>query len=84
MSEEVVFVCTAPACDSGPWEGAHDAMAHCAEHAGHGYTGRPRSVVETPIPASDTYPRDTRNLQHKGHPQGALATDNGYRPPADD
>lgn len=84
MSEEVVFVCTASACDAGPWEGAHDAMAHCAEHMGHGYTGRPLSMAGTPIPASDTYRRDTRNLQHKGHPRGALAADDGRRPAAND
>jgi hypothetical protein len=59
-------------------------MAHCAEHAGHGYTGRPRSAVGAPIPASDTYRRDTRNLQHKGHPRGALAADDGRRNAADD
>jgi hypothetical protein len=73
MSEEIVFVCTATECEAGPWEGAHDAMAHCEEHPTHGYTGRPRSEVDHVIPATTVRKRDNRNLQHKGHPQGALA-----------
>ncbi|OYR58015.1 hypothetical protein [Halorubrum halodurans] len=75
MSEEIVFVCTAEGCDAGPWEGAHDAMAHCEEAADHGYTGRPRSEVDVVIPATAVEKRDNRNLQHKGHPEGALAND---------
>ncbi len=73
MSEEIVFVCTADECESGPWEGAHDAMAHCEQNPNHGYTGRPRSEVDEVIPATAVRKRDNRNLQHKGHPQGALA-----------
>jgi len=75
MSDKIVFVCTADDCDEGPWEGSHDAMAHCAEHPDHGYTGRARNEVdaETVIPATATRKRDNRNLQHKGHPKGALA-----------
>jgi len=78
MSDDIVFVCTADDCNQGPWEGSHDAMAHCAEHPDHGYTGRPRDEVErveTVIPATATRKRDNRNLQHKGHPEGALAQD---------
>jgi hypothetical protein len=75
MSDEIVFVCTADGCNAGPWEGSHDAMAHCAEYPGHGYTGRPRSGVDDVIPATATRKRDNRNLQHKGHPRGALAQD---------
>lgn len=75
MSDEIVFVCTADGCDEGPWEGSHDAMAHCAEHPEHGYTGRPRNEVDEVIPATATRKRDNRNLQHKGHPKGALAQD---------
>ncbi|TKX79165.1 hypothetical protein EXE53_17330 [Halorubrum sp. SD626R] len=75
MSEDIVFVCTADDCDAGPWEGSHDAMAHCAEHSDHGYTGHPRSEVTDVIPATVTRKRDNRNLQHKGHPRGALAQD---------
>ncbi|WP_128903660.1 hypothetical protein [Halorubrum amylolyticum] len=73
MSDEIVFVCTAADCDEGAWEGSHDAMAHCAEQPDHGYTGRPRDEVEEVIPATATRKRDNRNLQHKGHPKGALA-----------
>ncbi|MUW13758.1 hypothetical protein GJ633_03100 [Halorubrum sp. CBA1125] len=73
MSEDIVFVCTADDCDAGPWEGSHDAMAHCSEHPEHGYTGRPRAEVDEVIPATATRARDNRNLQHKGHPMGALA-----------
>lgn len=73
MSAEIVFVCTADDCDAGPWEGAHDAMAHCAEQPGHGYTGRPRSAVDEVIPATEVKSRDNRNLHHKGDPRGALA-----------
>ncbi|MFC5280140.1 hypothetical protein ACFPM1_15435 [Halorubrum rubrum] len=75
MSEEIVFVCTAEGCDAGPWEGAHDAMAHCEMTSDHGYTGRPRSEVDEVIPATAVEKRDNRNLQHKGHPDGALAND---------
>ena len=76
MSEDIVFVCTADGCDAGPWEGSHDAMAHCSEYPDHGYTGRPRSEIEPArevIPATATRKRDNRNLQHKGHPEGAYA-----------
>ncbi len=73
MSEEIVFVCTADECDAGPWEGSHDAMAHCEQYPDHGYTGCPRSEVEEVIPATTVRKRDNRNLQHKGHPQGAFA-----------
>lgn len=72
--DDIVFVCTSEDCEQGPWEGAHDAMAHCAENEGHAYTGRPRGEVETPIPATPVAPRDNRNLQHKGNPRGALDT----------
>ena len=78
MSEEIVFVCTADGCDEGPWEGSHDAMAHCSEHPEHGYTGRPVNELdpsEDIIPATATRERDNRNLQHKGHPRGAYARD---------
>ncbi|WP_418281868.1 hypothetical protein [Halorubrum sp. DTA98] len=75
MSGEVVFVCTVEECEAGPWEGAHDAMAHCAEHPEHAYTGRPRSAVDVVIPATAVEERDNRNLHHKGNPQGALARD---------
>ncbi|WP_123621907.1 hypothetical protein [Halorubrum sp. CSM-61] len=75
MSDDIVFVCTADGCDEGPWEGSHDAMAHCADHPDHGYTGRPRDEVAEVIPATATRKRDNRNLQHKGHPKGALAQD---------
>ncbi|MGM0446931.1 MAG: hypothetical protein ACQERM_01585 [Methanobacteriota archaeon] len=76
MSEEIVFVCTVDGCDEGPWEGSHDAMAHCSEHPDHGYTGMPRSEIgptREVIPATETRKRDNRNLQHKGHPKGAYA-----------
>lgn len=76
MPGEIVFICTADDCDAGPWEGSHDAMAHCAEYPGHAYTGRPRDEVDREvIPATPTEERDNRNLQHKGHPDGALAED---------
>ncbi|WP_459820302.1 hypothetical protein [Halorubrum luteum] len=75
MSQDIVFVCTADECDAGPWEGAHDAMAHCAERPNHAYTGRPRSAVDAVIPATAVEPRDNRNLHHKGDPRGALAND---------
>lgn len=71
--DDIVFVCTAKDCDEGPWEGAHDAMAHCSEKPGHAYTGRPRSEVDEAIPATTVEERDNRNLHHKGNPQGALA-----------
>lgn len=78
MSGDIVFVCTNDGCDAGPWEGSHDAMAHSAENSGHAYTGKSRADVDGEvIPASSTEKRDTRNLQHKGDPQGALATKNG-------
>ena len=71
-----MFVCTADGCDEGPWEGSHDAMAHCSEHPDHGYTGMPRSEVDREvIPATATRERDNRNLQLKGHPTGAYAQD---------
>lgn len=74
MPGDTVFVCTAEECDAGPWEGSHDAMAHCAENPGHAYTGRPRNEVETdPLPATSVEDQDNRNLQHKGDPQGAVA-----------
>lgn len=74
MPGEIVFVCTAEDCDAGPWEGSHDAMAHCAEKPGHAYTGRPRDEVDREvIPATDVDERDNRNLHHKGDPEGALA-----------
>ncbi len=73
MSRDVVFVCTDEDCTAGPWEGAHDAMAHCAEEPGHGYTGRPRSEVDEVIPATAVRKWDNRNLHHKGNPRGALA-----------
>jgi hypothetical protein len=73
MTEDIVFVCTAEDCVAGPWEGAHDAMAHCEQHPNHGYTGRPRADVDDVIPATAVQKRDNRNLQHKGHPKGALA-----------
>lgn len=74
MPGDTVFVCTAEECNAGPWEGSHDAMAHCAENPGHAYTGRPKNDVETdPIPATSIEAQDNRNLQHKGDPQGALA-----------
>lgn len=74
MSGDIVFVCTAEDCEAGPWEGSHDAMAHCAEKAGHAYTGRPRREVPgAPIPETAVESRDNRNLQHKGDPKGALA-----------
>lgn len=76
MPGDIVFVCTAEDCEDGPWEGAHDAMAHCAEKPGHAYTGRPRTEVGDPIPATNVEARDNRNLQHKGDPQGALADNN--------
>jgi len=73
MSEEIVFVCTEESCDGGPWEGSHDAMAHCAEHEGHAYPGRPREEVSGEvIPASEKRERDNRRLQHQGDPEGAL------------
>lgn len=75
MSEDIVFVCTADNCTEGPWEGSHDAMAHCTDKPDHGYTGRPRALVDEVIPATATRKRDNRNLQHKGHPKGALAQD---------
>lgn len=75
MSDDIVFVCTAGSCNAGPWEGSHDAMAHCTEHPDHAYTGRPRRESDTVIPATATRERDNRNLQHKGHPKGALAQD---------
>lgn len=71
MSDDIVFVCTADDCTAGPWEGAHDAMAHCSEHPDHGYTGRPRAEVNDVIPATSVRKQDNRNLQHKGHPEGA-------------
>ena len=72
MPGDIVFVCTTEECEAGPWEGSHDAMAHCAEQRGHAYTGRPAVEVEgSPHPATPTEERDTRNLQHKGNPQGA-------------
>ncbi|XVH31010.1 hypothetical protein ACNS7O_11525 [Haloferacaceae archaeon DSL9] len=72
MSDDIIFICTALDCDAGPWEAAHDAMAHCAEYPDHAYTGRPRDEVDSePIPATPVQPGDTRNLQHKGHPDGA-------------
>lgn len=71
---DIVFVCTNEGCDAGPWEGSHDAMAHCAENRGHAYTGKPIESLEAEvIPASTTDERDTRNLQHKGDPAGALS-----------
>jgi len=74
MPGDIVFVCTAEECDAGPWEGSHDAMAHCAENPGHAYTGRPRNEIETdPLPATSIEDQDNRNLQHKGDPQGAVA-----------
>ena len=73
MTDDIVFICTDDECTEGPWEGAHDAMAHCSEYPSHGYTGRPRSEVDTVVPATTTRKHDTRNLQHKGHPKGALA-----------
>jgi len=84
MSDQIVFVCTATDCEAGPWEGSHDAMAHCAEHPGHGYTGRPRASVGEVIPATALQRWDTRNLQHKGHPQGAYATEEPSEPVAAD
>lgn len=76
MPGDIVFVCTSDECTAGPWEGAHDAMAHCAEQPGHAYTGRPREEVNAdPIPATAVESRDNRNLQHKGNPQGARADD---------
>lgn len=72
MSGEIVFVCTTEGCDAGPWEGSHDAMAHCAEQRGHAYTGKPAAEVgEDPLPATPTDAQDNRNLQHKGNPRGA-------------
>lgn len=72
MPEQTVFVCTTEECEAGPWEGSHDAMAHCAENRGHAYTGRPAAAVESdPLPATSTEARDNRNLQHKGDPHGA-------------
>jgi hypothetical protein len=50
-------------------------MAHCEMTSDHGYTGRPRSEVDEVIPATAVEKRDNRNLQHKGHPEGALAND---------
>ncbi len=75
MSEEIVYVCTADGCDAGPWEGSHDAMAHCSEHPEHAYTGHPRAAVGDVIPATVVEARDNRNLHHKGNPRGALADD---------
>ncbi|WP_435125296.1 hypothetical protein [Halobaculum sp. D14] len=76
MPGETVFVCTDDDCTAGPWEGSHDAMAHCAEHRGHAYTGVPRADVDADvIPETPTEARDNRNLHHKGDPKGALAED---------
>lgn len=75
MPGEIAFVCTTADCEAGPWEGAHDAMAHCAEEPTHAYTGRPRSEVAEVIPATTVEGRDNRNLHHKGNPQGALSDD---------
>lgn len=75
MPNEIVFVCTVEGCDAGPWEGAHDAMAHCAEHPKHAYTGRDRTPDDEVIPATAVEERDNRNLHHKGNPRGALGTD---------
>ncbi|GAB3416908.1 hypothetical protein GCM10027435_14960 [Haloparvum alkalitolerans] len=76
MPGDIVFICTSDDCTAGPWEGAHDAMAHCAEKSGHAYTGRPRGEVDAePIPATNVESQDNRNLQHKGNPEGARAED---------
>lgn len=76
MPGNIIFVCTAEECDAGPWEGSHDAMAHCAEHRGHAYTGKPSEEVDGEvIPATPTESRDHRNLHHKGDPDGALASE---------
>jgi hypothetical protein len=74
MPGNIIFVCTADGCDAGPWEGSHDAMAHCAEQRGHAYTGKPRDEYDGEvIPATPTEEQDHRNLHHKGDPKGALA-----------
>lgn len=74
MPGNIVFTCTDEKCDAGPWEGSHDAMAHCANHRGHAYTGQPRDeVAGEVIPATPTEASDNRNLHHKGNPKGALA-----------